>query len=60
MTVNVQWTATQNLSGTIELVQNGNVVASKSARRQARPPRLSATYQFCEERLACGAQDERR
>lgn len=29
--VTVQWTANQNLSGTIELVQNGVVVASRSA-----------------------------
>lgn len=29
--VNIQWTATQSLSGTIELVQNGVVVASQSA-----------------------------
>ena len=31
VTVNVQWTATQNLSGIIEIVQNGTVVASQSA-----------------------------
>ena len=31
VTVNVQWSATQNLNGIIELVQNGVVVATKTA-----------------------------
>ena len=31
VTVTVQWTAQENLSGTIELVQNGTVVASRPA-----------------------------
>jgi len=45
--VNVQWTANQNLSGTIELVQNGVVVASQQASvSQGVPASLSATVNF--------------
>jgi hypothetical protein len=45
--VNVQWLANQNLSGTIELVQNGMVVASRQASVAAgSPASLSATVDF--------------
>ena len=47
VTVTVQWTATQNLSGTIELVQNGVVVASKAASAApGAPATLTATANF--------------
>src|SRR5262249_4616722 len=36
--VTVQWTATQNLTGTIELVSNGVVVASQQASASASAP----------------------
>ena len=43
----MQWSATQNFSGTIELVQNGNVVASKTASvTSTSPATLSATINF--------------
>ena len=45
--VTVQWTAKQNLTGTIELVQNGEVVASKQASvTSGTPASLSATVDF--------------
>jgi hypothetical protein len=45
--VTVTWTATQNLSGTIELVQNGAIVASKSASAgPGGPATLTATVPF--------------
>ncbi len=45
--MNVQWTATQNFSGTIELVQNGIVVASKTASvTSTSPATLTATVNF--------------
>ena len=45
--VNIQWIATQNLSGTIELVQNGIVVASRQASVAAgAPASLTATVDF--------------
>ena len=45
--VTVTWTAKQNLSGTIELVQNGNVVASKQAAvTPGSPATLTATVNF--------------
>ena len=47
VTVNVQWSATQNFSGIIELVQNGIVVASKTASvTSTSPATLSATLIF--------------
>ena len=47
VTVNVQWSATQNFSGTIELVQNGIVVASQPASvTSTSPATLSATINF--------------
>ena len=45
--VQINWTAKQNLSGTIELVQNGVVVASKQASVTASvPANLTATVNF--------------
>ena len=45
--VTVTWTANQNLSGTIELVSNGVVVASRQASAAAgNPVSLSATVNF--------------
>lgn len=45
--VTVQWTANRNLSGTIELVQNGVVVASRTASAAAgSPATLTATVSF--------------
>jgi hypothetical protein len=45
--VTVTWTANQNLSGTIELVSNGVVVASRQASAAAgNPATLSATVNF--------------
>ena len=45
--VNIQWIANQNLSGTIELVQNGIVVASRQASVAAgAPASLSTTVDF--------------
>ena len=45
--VTVQWTANQSLSGTIELVQNGVVVASQHASvSQGVPASLSTTVNF--------------
>jgi hypothetical protein len=45
--VTVQWTANQNLSGTIELVHNGEVVASQQASvGPGAPATLSATVDF--------------
>jgi hypothetical protein len=45
--VTVQWTANQDLSGTIELVQNGVVIASKSASvSSSTPATLTATVNF--------------
>ena len=45
--VNIQWTANQNLTGTIELVRNGVVVASKEASvTSGAPASLSATVNF--------------
>ena len=45
--VTVTWTAKQNLSGTIELVQNGDVIASKQASVTAgSPATLTATVNF--------------
>lgn len=45
--VTVTWTAKQNLSGTVELVQNGTVVASQSASvTSGSPVTLSATVNF--------------
>ena len=45
--VTVTWTANQNLTGTIELVQNGVVVASKQASvSSGTPATLSATVDF--------------
>ena len=47
VTVNVQWTSLNNLSGTIELVHNGEVVASKQASvSPGTPQSLSATVNF--------------
>lgn len=47
VTVTVQWTSTQNLSGTIDLVQNGTVVASKSTSAgPGSPATLTATVNF--------------
>lgn len=45
--VTVTWTATRNLSGTIELVQNGEVIASKQASvTSSSPATLTATVDF--------------
>ena len=45
--VTVQWTANQSLTGTIELVQNGVVVASKQASvSSGAPDSLTATVDF--------------
>ena len=45
--VNIQWTANQNFSGTIELVQNGEVIASKQASVSSGvPASLSASADF--------------
>ena len=45
--VNIQWTAIQNLTGTIELVQNGVVVASQQASvASGSPATLSTTVNF--------------
>ena len=45
--VTVTWTGKENLSGTIELVQNGNVVASKQASvTPGSPATLTATVNF--------------
>ena len=45
--VTVQWTANQNLTGTIELVRNGVVVASKQASvSSGNPASLTATVAF--------------
>ena len=45
--VTIQWTANQNLTGTIELVQNGVVVASQQASVTASAPaNLTATVNF--------------
>ncbi len=45
--VTVTWTANESLSGTIELVQNGVVVASKSTSvSQSAPATLTATVDF--------------
>jgi len=45
--VTVQWTAIQNLSGTIELVQNGTVVASRATSAgPGAPGTLTATVNF--------------
>ena len=47
MSVNVQWTANQSLSGTIELVQNGTVVAAQGASAApGAPATLSTTVDF--------------
>jgi fibronectin type 3 domain-containing protein len=47
MPVTVTWTANQNLSGTIELVQNGVVVASQNASvSSSAPASLTATVDF--------------
>jgi uncharacterized protein DUF4082/Big-like domain-containing protein len=47
VTVTVQWTATQNYTGTIELVQNGVVVASQAATAgPGNPQTLTATVNF--------------
>jgi hypothetical protein len=47
VTVTITWTANQNLSGTIELVQNGVVVASQQASvGQGAPASLSTTVNF--------------
>ena len=47
MSVNVQWTATQSLSGTIELVQNGAVVATlATSAGPGAPATLSTTVNF--------------
>jgi hypothetical protein len=45
--VTIQWTAAQGLTGVIELIQNGVVVASKQASAgQGSPASLSATVNF--------------
>ena len=45
--VNVQWTATENLSGTIELVQNGTVVQSlNTSAGPSSSPTLTASVNF--------------
>ena len=45
--VTVTWTGKQNLSGTIELVQNGNVIASKQTSvAPGAPATLTATVDF--------------
>jgi len=47
VTVTVQWTATQSLSGTIELVQNGVVVGSnQTTAAPGAPGSLTATVNF--------------
>ena len=47
VSVNVQWTANQNLSGTIELVQNGTVVATlATSAAPGAPATLSRTVNF--------------
>jgi len=45
--VNIQWTASQSLSGTIELIQNGTVIASRQASvLSGAPANMSATAEF--------------
>lgn len=47
VSVDVQWTSQQNLSGSIELIQNGEVVASTQASvSPGAPQSLSATVDF--------------
>ena len=47
MSVTITWTANQNLSGTIELVRNGVVVASQQASvASGSPASLTATVNF--------------
>ena len=43
--VTVQWTATENLSGTIELVQNGTVIASRPNRPALGSPGVSQRHE---------------
>ena len=52
--VDIQWMASQNLAGTIELVQNGIVVASKSASAApGAPDSLRATVDFTRSGWLC-------
>ena len=56
--VDILWTGDQSLSGTIELVQNGVVVASKQASvAVGSPASLAATVDFTQKRLARCTQD---
>ena len=58
VTVSVQWTATQNFSGTIELVQNGTVIVQPKRLGWARISCHADSYcQFCQEWLACCSQN---
>ena len=63
MHVNIEWTASESLSGTIELVRNGAVVASKQASAgPGTPDSLSVSaFNFTEERMAlCPNDGDRR
>lgn len=47
VSVSVQWTAKQNISGTIEIIKNGEVVASRSTSvSSGNPQSLNATVNF--------------
>lgn len=47
VSVSVQWTAKQNISGTIEIIKNGEVVASKTATVSSSSPQsLNTTVNF--------------
>ncbi len=59
--VAIQWTANQDLTGTIELVRNGVVVAaSQKSVAPGTPATLTETVNFTQERVAGCAEDERR
>jgi uncharacterized protein YjdB len=54
VTVNIQWTAAQNLNGSLELVQNGAVIASKTATATVSSPvSLTATVNFTKSGWLC-------